>query len=120
MPTPEELCCRYDPGPWLRHLILQPWIVILMGPGRLAAVVAGTGAPGVGVATATSAAGGPAGQRPGGQADEQVADLIAGERDQLGRWWVADALEQGGHDQEGMGEQGQGHPGGTARPPAGH
>ena len=39
-------------------------------------------------------------QRPGGQADEQVADLVTGERDQLGRWWVADALEQGGHDQE--------------------
>jgi hypothetical protein len=49
-------------------------------------------------------------QRPGGQADEMVADLVTGERDQLGRWWVADALEQGGHDQEGVGEHGQGHP----------
>jgi hypothetical protein len=67
-------------------------------------------APGVGVATATSAAGGPDGPAAGGQADEQVADFVAGERDQLGRWWVADALEQGGHDQEGVGEHGQGHP----------
>src|SRR4029453_9403282 len=100
MPTPEELCCRYDPGPWLRHLILQPWIVILMGPGRLAAVVAGTGAPGVGVPQRPAQPVGQLAQRRGGQADEQVADLVAGERDQLGPWWVPDALEQGRHDQE--------------------
>jgi len=44
------------------------------------------------------------------QGREQVLDLVAGQRDQPGRWWVADALEQGGHDQEGVGEHRQGGP----------
>jgi hypothetical protein len=35
----------------------------------------------------------------GGQRREQVADLVAGDRDPLGRWWVAGVLGQGGDDQ---------------------
>jgi hypothetical protein len=63
-----------------------------MPPATLVALLAGTGVRLVSASPQRPAQ--PVGQlaqRPGGQADEQVADLLAGERDQLGRWWVAPA-----------------------------
>jgi hypothetical protein len=75
-------------------------------------------APGVGITQRPAQPVGQMAQRSGGQADEQVAVLVAGERDQLGRWWVADTLDESDDDQEGVGEHGQGHPAVPAAPAA--
>jgi hypothetical protein len=41
-----------------------------------------------------------------GQSREQVLDLVAGQRDQPQRWWVAGVLGDRGHHQEGVGQHG--------------
>jgi len=46
----------------------------------------------------------------GHQRREQVLDFVAGQADQPGRWWTAGLAGKGGHDQEGVGEDGQGGP----------
>ena len=46
----------------------------------------------------------------GEQRREQVLDLVAGQADQPGRWWVAGPFSAGGHHQEGVGDHGQGGP----------
>ena len=56
---------------------------------------------------------------PSDQGREQVLELVAGQRDQLGRWWPAGAFGQGRHHQEGVGEHGQGGPP-VPGPPAAH
>ena len=55
----------------------------------------------------------------GEQGGEQVLDLVAGDRDQLGWWWPLGALGQGCDDQEGVGEHRQGGPA-VPGPPAAH
>jgi hypothetical protein len=47
---------------------------------------------------------------PRDQCGEQVLELVAGDRDQPGWRRVAGAFGQGGHDQEGVGNHGQGGP----------
>jgi len=39
-----------------------------------------------------------------------VLDLVAGQPDQLGWWWLAGAFEKGGHHQEGVGQHGKRDP----------
>jgi hypothetical protein len=46
----------------------------------------------------------------GEEGSEQVLDLVAGQPDQPGRWWMAGLFGQGRHHQEGMGKHGQGGP----------
>jgi hypothetical protein len=46
----------------------------------------------------------------GDQGGEQVLDLVAGQPDQPGRWWVASVFGHGRHYQEGVGEYRQGDP----------
>jgi hypothetical protein len=62
----------------------------------------------------------------GGLADQggdQALDLVAGQRDQAQRWWVAGVLGDRGDHQEGARQHGQGHPpvpaapAGPPRPP---
>jgi hypothetical protein len=48
--------------------------------------------------------------RAGDQGREQVLDLVAGQRDEPRRWRPAAAFGHGRHDQEGVGEHGQGDP----------
>jgi hypothetical protein len=48
--------------------------------------------------------------RPSHQCREQVLELVAGQRDQPGRRLLASAFGNGRHDQEGVGEHGQGDP----------
>ena len=46
----------------------------------------------------------------GEQRGEQVLQLVAGQADQPGGWWVPGVVGQGGDHQEGVGKHGQGHP----------
>src|SRR5215218_5644491 len=46
----------------------------------------------------------------GHQRREQVLDLVARQADQPGWWWVAGAFGNRHHDQEGVGDHGQGGP----------
>src|SRR5215211_7348064 len=91
-------------------LILQPEFVIFMvcwlavGSGRHERGLAG------GAATTTSATGGLDQPRCGDQGGEQVLNLVAGQRDEPQRWWVAGVLGDRGHHQEGVRQHGQGHP----------
>ena len=46
----------------------------------------------------------------GDQRREQVLDLVAGQADQPGRWWVPGAVGGREHHEDGVGEHGQGGP----------
>src|SRR5215218_7528667 len=46
----------------------------------------------------------------GHQRREQVLELVAGQADQRGRWWVAGAVGGREHHEDGVGEHGQGGP----------
>ena len=48
--------------------------------------------------------------RAGDQGREQVLDLVAGQRDEPGRWRPAEVFGHGRYHQEGVGEHGQGDP----------
>jgi hypothetical protein len=66
--------------------------------------------PAGGVATTTSATGGRDRPRDGHQGGEQVLELVAGQRDQPQRRWVAGVLGDRGHHQEHIRQHGQDHP----------
>src|SRR5215218_6095013 len=77
----------------------------------LPAVVAGTGAALVPASPPRPAQPVPTiAGRPAGLGRAQVLDLVAGQRDEPQRWWVAGVLGDRGHHQEGVRQHGQGYP----------